>query len=82
MEKAYTMVGYGPKGHVIEPVESTIHAREIGEANGVERFFLTPERQGNDHLGYMVHENGEYEKVWLADVLQTLCPNTLQVVGR
>ena len=82
MEYEYTMVGYKPKRQVIEPVESTDRAREIAAANGVDRFFLIPERQGKDHLGYMLCENGEYDKVWLAEVLQTLCPNTLRVVGR
>jgi hypothetical protein len=82
MDKAYTMVGYGPKGHVIEPVESTNWAKELGKANGIDRFFLIPERQRNDHLGYILRENDEYEKVWLAEMLQTLCPNTLRVVGR
>ena len=54
MEYEYTMVGYKPQGHVIpkehiiEPVQSTDQAREIAAAHGVDRFFLIPERHGNE----------------------------------
>ncbi len=82
MEHVYTMIGYRPNGKpLIEPVKSTDHAREVAGANGVTRYFLIPECQGHDHLGYLLRD-GEYKKVWLAEMLQTLCPKTLRVVGR
>lgn len=81
MEKAYTMVGYGAGSrHIIEPVESTKHAERIRDERGVTRYFLIPEIPDRDHLAYLLLESG-WEKVKLAEMLQTLCPKTLQVVG-